>query len=129
LEQDKQALGFKFPNLPYLIDGNVKVTESIAILKYIAKKYREELLGKNLADYALVETWLGVIDDIHSAFGSLFYNDNWKNELENTWNKIKDKVALLEKNAVGDTALGYLTIVDLRLAPILLALFKVYPEH
>jgi hypothetical protein len=59
----------------------------------------------------------------------LFYNENWKNELEGTWNKIKNKLTLLEKNVAGDTALGYLTIVDLRLVPILLLLFKVYPEH
>jgi glutathione S-transferase len=34
------TIDLKFPNLPYLIDGDVKVTESLAILKYIAKKYR-----------------------------------------------------------------------------------------
>ncbi len=32
---DKQKLGFDFPNLPYLIDGDLKLTESSAIERYI----------------------------------------------------------------------------------------------
>lgn len=28
---DKQSLGFDFPNLPYLIDGDLKLSETIAI--------------------------------------------------------------------------------------------------
>jgi glutathione S-transferase len=105
------------------------VTESLAILKYLAKKYRPELLGKNLEDFTLIETWIGVTNDVQAGVVPLFSSENYKNDLENVWNKIKDKLALLDKNVVGDTALGYLTIVDLRLAPLLLALFKLYPEH
>lgn len=43
----KETLGFEFPNLPYLIDGEVKLTETAAIMQYIAKKWRPALLGKN----------------------------------------------------------------------------------
>lgn len=32
---DKFKLGFDFPNLPYLIHGEFKLTESYAIAKYI----------------------------------------------------------------------------------------------
>jgi len=34
----KETLGFDFPNLPYLIDGDVKITQSNAIHRYIARK-------------------------------------------------------------------------------------------
>ena len=37
-----------FPNLPYLIDGDVRFTETLAIAKYIVKKSgKTELLGNN----------------------------------------------------------------------------------
>ena len=37
-EEDKKSIGFDFPNLPYLIDGDFKLTESAAIAKYIIKR-------------------------------------------------------------------------------------------
>ncbi|XP_038167041.1 glutathione S-transferase Mu 2-like [Arvicola amphibius] len=36
---DKFKLGLDFPNLPYLIDGSTKITQSNAILRYIARKH------------------------------------------------------------------------------------------
>ena len=35
----KETMGFEYPNLPYLIDGETKLTETVAIMQYIAKKY------------------------------------------------------------------------------------------
>nr|XP_006979550.1 glutathione S-transferase Mu 1 isoform X2 [Peromyscus maniculatus bairdii] len=35
---DKFKLGLDFPNLPYLIDGPHKITQSNAIIRYIARK-------------------------------------------------------------------------------------------
>jgi glutathione S-transferase len=55
MEQDKKNLGFDFPNLPYLIDGDFKLTESAAIAKYIIKRSgKTELLGKTLQDQGKV---------------------------------------------------------------------------
>ncbi|XP_075469705.1 glutathione S-transferase Mu 4-like [Ascaphus truei] len=34
----KEKLGLDFPNLPYLLDGDVKLSQSNAILRYIARK-------------------------------------------------------------------------------------------
>ena len=44
-----------FPNLPYLIDGDVIITESMAIYRYIINKYSEDLGGKNLKEKAYVD--------------------------------------------------------------------------
>jgi len=35
---EKNDLGLDLPNLPYLFDGDVKITQSLAIMKYIARK-------------------------------------------------------------------------------------------
>ena len=42
---DKEQLGLDFPSLPYFIDGEVKLTEPLAIHQYIAAKWKPELLG------------------------------------------------------------------------------------
>ncbi|CAL8136797.1 unnamed protein product [Orchesella dallaii] len=43
---DKEKLGLDFPNLPYLFDGPEKITETRAILKYLSRTRKPELLGK-----------------------------------------------------------------------------------
>lgn len=51
---DKNKLGLDFPNLPYLINGDFKLTESMAIANYIIRKSKPELLGKTIEDQAKV---------------------------------------------------------------------------
>ncbi|CAH8506421.1 unnamed protein product [Dicrocoelium dendriticum] len=51
-ETDKHALGLEFPNLPYFLDGDFKLTEYCAILRYIAEKY--DTVGKTLQERAKV---------------------------------------------------------------------------
>ena len=47
-EETKYSLGLDLPNLPYLIDGDVKMTESNGIMRFIAEKYKPELLGADV---------------------------------------------------------------------------------
>jgi glutathione S-transferase len=42
---EKWLLGMDFPNLPYFIDGDFKLSETNAIHEYIAQKWNPELLG------------------------------------------------------------------------------------
>ena len=69
----KASSGFDFPNLPYLIDGDLKITESHAIYRYLCNKYRPELLGKSVADKAKVDMVMGVSQDIRSASYNMIY--------------------------------------------------------
>ena len=48
----KFTLGFEYPNLPYLKDGDTKLTEAVAIMQYIARKWNPSLLGTNAAEFA-----------------------------------------------------------------------------
>lgn len=36
---EKFTLGLDFPNLPFFIDGDVKITQSVTILRYLGRKY------------------------------------------------------------------------------------------
>ena len=51
----KFTLGMEYPNLPYLIDGETKITETMAIHMYIAKKYDPSLLGSSAAEVGRVQ--------------------------------------------------------------------------
>lgn len=37
--REKFTLGLKFPNLPYYIDDKVKITQSLAIMRHLGRKY------------------------------------------------------------------------------------------
>ncbi|CAG2174865.1 unnamed protein product [Oppiella nova] len=60
--KEKFTLGLDFPNVPYYIDANVKLTQSIAILRYLGRKHglvardetglvRQDLVEQQLFDY------------------------------------------------------------------------------
>ena len=76
-EKDKKNLGFSFPNLPYLIDGNFKITESLAIYRYIiGRSEKKELLGKDMKDQGRVDNLVGISNDITQAiFNAAFSED------------------------------------------------------
>lgn len=101
-EQDKKNLGFDFPNIPYLIDGDFKLTESTAVAKYIIKRSgKTELLGKTLQDQGKVENIIGVVEDILKELRSLFGNPHWESARGEVLPKIKPKLDYL-KQFVGD---------------------------
>ena len=45
--EDKKNLGINFPNLPYFIDGDIKMAETLPLMRYICRKYKPEILGKS----------------------------------------------------------------------------------
>ena len=48
-----------FPNLPYLIDGDLKFSETEGIARYIVRRGgRPEMLGKNPQDEAVMNNFL-----------------------------------------------------------------------
>ncbi|XP_054163617.1 glutathione S-transferase-like [Oppia nitens] len=73
---DKYKLGLNFPNLPYYIDGDIKITQSLAINRYIARKTKlegqtdEERLRVSLAEQQLV--------DMNEDFSHIAYDPNFE---------------------------------------------------
>jgi len=74
----KFNLGFDFPNLPYYIDKDVKLTQNIAIIRYIARKHN--LMGTTEQEKARVDLMECQISDFRNEYQfGLVYNPNYAN--------------------------------------------------
>ena len=128
--QDKTGLGIPLPNLPYLIDGDFKLSESSAILRYLPKRFgKTDLLGKTIEDQARVDQILGVMGDIHNAISGGMKEEGWEQKRAEVYGKGKDKLNELEKNVKENYTLGYLTIADFKLADFVYIITSLFPEE
>ena len=66
-ENAKESLGLRFPNLPYLIDGHVKLSDANTIMKYLANKFGPYLLGENAYEVGRVEMVSTQLTDFKGA--------------------------------------------------------------
>ncbi|XP_053943535.1 glutathione S-transferase 2-like [Cuculus canorus] len=73
---EKEKLGLDFPNLPYLIDGNTRLTQSNAILRYIARKHK--MCGETEEEILRVDMLLNHVVDLCDSFALLCYNPNFE---------------------------------------------------
>lgn len=67
----KHTLGLDFPNLPFWIEGDLRITQSTAILLHVAKKAR--LMGSTPEARAQALMLLGVSADLRDKFVALSY--------------------------------------------------------
>ncbi|XP_074652884.1 glutathione S-transferase Mu 3-like [Tubulanus polymorphus] len=67
----KYSLGLDFPNLPYYIDGDVKITQSNAILRYIGRKH--DLCGTTEKEKIKVDIMENQAMDFRNGFVRLCY--------------------------------------------------------
>ncbi|XP_031572822.1 glutathione S-transferase Mu 3-like isoform X2 [Actinia tenebrosa] len=114
--KEKFTLGLDFPNLPYYIDGDIKITQSGAILRHIARK--KNLCGETEKERIIVDMMENQIQDFRSGFSALCYrSENFDEEkpkyLKNVVPKIKAFADFLgeKKYLVGDK----ITFVDFML--------------
>jgi glutathione S-transferase len=69
----KFDMGFAFPNLPYYMDGDVKMTQTFAILRHLARKHKMD--GKTeqeMIDISLMEE---MVRDLAFGFARVAYNE------------------------------------------------------
>ncbi|KAM4797212.1 glutathione S-transferase Mu 4-like [Rhinophrynus dorsalis] len=73
---EKEKLGLDFPNLPYLLDGDVKLTQSNTILRYIARK--NGLCGKSEKEKINVSLIENQAMDFRMGLVSIAYNPQFE---------------------------------------------------
>lgn len=109
---DKFKLGLDFPNLPYYIDSDVKLTQSGAIMQYLARKHG--LAGKNAVDQSRCLLLAEQIYDYRMAYGRVAYSPDYVKLKDDYAKSLPDKIKSLSdflgegKYVAGD----YVTYAD-----------------
>lgn len=119
---EKFSMGFDFPNLPYLIDGDVKLTESWAIYKYIGRKL--SLAPKTPEDERKSDMLHGVVTDIRNNFVQNCYSPDCYKNVDKLLERQTAKIKQLEEYLEGKEFLldGGLSYVDF-------ALWETFDHH
>ncbi|KAF5396276.1 Glutathione S-transferase mu class [Paragonimus heterotremus] len=74
--KEKFTMGFGLPNLPYYQDGNLKLTQSLAILRYIADKHK--MLGNTPEERATISMIEGALGDLRNGVSRIAYNEKFE---------------------------------------------------
>ncbi|KAL4506920.1 hypothetical protein ABPG72_001341 [Tetrahymena utriculariae] len=124
-EEDKLKIGYYFPNLPYLIDGSIKLSESNSIVSYFLDKYnKQEWKGKNEDAYKVDELRF-LFTDLQSLgySSSKGDQDSFKNYLKKL--DFVYQFMRLDKKV----QLGYFTVADLYSWECITRLKVQWPEY
>nr|ABS19427.1 multivalent antigen sj26-GAPDH [synthetic construct] len=100
----KFELGSEFPNLPYYIDGDVKLTQSMAIIRYIADKHN--MLGgcpKERAEISMLE---GAVLDIRYGVSRIAYSKDFETLKVDFLSKLPEMLKMFEDRLCHKTYLN-----------------------
>ena len=104
-----------FPNLPYVKKGDEVITESWAILIYLAyEANRKDLVGEKPIDSVKIEQIHGVINDARTEFNKLLFDKAGYEEKKEKILKenVLPKLQKIDQNSKGKFLNGELSIVD-----------------
>ena len=128
--RDEEATreGFVLPALPYVVDGETKVTGDDSVITYVCiKANREDLLGKNGKDIAQVRMFLGLLRDMKTEVLDVLLQTDMPAEYEKIHQKrIEPRLIrlnnFLQKIEGNGFLLGYPTVADFKLYEMVNAL-------
>lgn len=91
----KPSLPLDFPNLPYLYDGDVKISQSIAIHRYLARIFGLE--GKTDREKIRIDLTEQQLVDYRGQSSAVFYNPDFDNLITGHKQELPIKVTALSK--------------------------------
>ncbi|XP_057296514.1 glutathione S-transferase Mu 5-like isoform X3 [Hydractinia symbiolongicarpus] len=92
----KDTLGLDFPNLPYLIDGDIKITQSNAVMRYLGRKSKMD--GETEIEKVRVDIMENQAMDFRNGFVKFLYWSKTAEEYEQKRQSyIENIVSLLKK--------------------------------
>uniref|UniRef100_A0A8C0AZS6 Glutathione S-transferase n=1 Tax=Buteo japonicus TaxID=224669 RepID=A0A8C0AZS6_9AVES len=116
---EKEKLGLDFPNLPYFIDGTTKLTQSNAIMRYIARKHK--MCGETEEEILRVDMLENQIMDFRMSLVMVCYNPDFEKLKPGYLEQLPGKLKLFS-NFLGDRkwfAGEKLTFVDFLMFDVL----------
>lgn len=125
--KEKNQVGIELHNLPTLVDGEVKLTQSFAIMRYLARKHKQ-LLPQDELQTRQVDQAEGLVADLRFAFAMLAYNPDFEKMKDGFLKELPAKLAGLEQVlAKRGWMATQLTHVDFCLAEVLDHIEMCYP--
>ncbi|XP_075772129.1 glutathione S-transferase 2-like isoform X1 [Pelodiscus sinensis] len=92
---EKEKLGLDFPNLPYLIDGPTRLTQSNAILRYLARKHR--LAGESEEEMQRADMLENQVMDFRLSFARICYSPEFEKLKPEYLEQLPGKLKLLSR--------------------------------
>jgi glutathione S-transferase len=115
-ESVKFTLGLDFPNLPYIIDeeSGIKLSQSNAVLNFVARKWKPELLGTTLEKQSHVDMLVHEAYDFRNKLVGIFYSPDCDKKKAGFVADVLTPNAQKLSNYLGDKDwfVGELTVVD-----------------
>merc|ERR1712183_31707 len=91
----KYNLGMDYPNLPYLIDGDVKLSQSYAIMRHLSRKFKT-LGGETEEEMRAVDVAEGFANDLRIPFLMLWFKPDYEAKREEYFKELPNKLKSLE---------------------------------
>ena len=123
--------GFTFANLPMIDEGDFKLSQSKAVLFYLAQTRGDgSTVGKTPRDQAIVRQLVGVVDDLLGVLRRGTFTEDYKTKLQEVAadQKLIRIVEGFEKRLSDgrEFLLGYFTIADIAISGVYNAVNHVY---
>lgn len=99
-EDHKLNMGLDFPNLPYYVDGDLKLTQSMAILRHLGREHG--LYGQDNKEASKIDMIMDLAGDMRLGLARLAYNPDFVRNLEKSNFRV-DKINHFSGESKGQT--------------------------